>query len=115
VGLILSGLFILFAVVKYGPGRFKEELVDVDSDFKVSRRYFSWATRINLFMAVVLVYWWLSQGYSAYPWFDANGYWNVWDVYSNASVITQWSTVLLLGLVINRWLYKTFVDQKLMV
>ncbi|MEM9325243.1 MAG: sodium-dependent transporter [Bacteroidota bacterium] len=115
VGLILSGFFILFAVAKYGPGRFKEEFIDEDSDFRVWTGYFSWSTRINLFMAIFLVYWWLSQGYSAYPWFNEAGYWNVWDVYSNASVISQWLLVLILGIIINRWLHQKFVAQTLKI
>ncbi len=113
VGLILSGLFILFAVLKYGPAKFKEDFIDGDSDFKVNVNYFSWTTKVNLFVAAFLIYWWLSQGYSDYPWFDANGNWNVLDVFSNASVITQWVAVIIIGLILNRWLYRTFVDSSL--
>ncbi|MDW3192309.1 MAG: sodium-dependent transporter [Cytophagales bacterium] len=112
VGLILSGLFILFAVVKSGALSFKEKLIDHDSDFKVPNSYFLITTITNLGIAVFLIYWWLSQGYSEYPWFDANGNWNVMDVYSNASVITQWIGVLILGILLNRFLYKKFVTSQ---
>ena len=54
----------------------------------------------------------MSQGYAAYPWFDADGDWNLFDVYSNASVITQWLVVLVVGIVVNAYLYKTFVKSK---
>ena len=109
VGLILSGLFILFAVVKSGALSFKTNLIDLDSDFKVSDLYFSGAVYLNLGIAAFLIYWWLSQGYSAYPWFDEKGQWNFFDVYSNASVVTQWVGVIVLGLLINRFLYQKFV------
>jgi len=111
VGLIVTGLFILFAVVKHGAKKFKTDFIDQDSDFKVSTRYFVFCMVGNLVLVVFLIYWWLSQGYSAHPWFDDQGHWNVFDVYSNASVLTQWTIVLVTGIVLNRFLYKKFVSQ----
>lgn len=108
IGLVLSGLFILFAVVKYGVKKFKLEFIDADSDFKVPTFYFATFVVFNIGLGVLLIYWWMSQGYSTYPWFDANGNWNFFDVYSNASIITQWAAVLLIGFAINRFLYKQF-------
>jgi neurotransmitter:Na+ symporter, NSS family len=108
VGLVISGLFILFAVFKYGIIRFKKDYIDQDSDFKVPHSYFKITLIINLILAVLLIFWWLSQGYSEYPWFDANGSWNFIDVYSNASVITQWSIILLVGIILNKKIYDKF-------
>ena len=103
----MSGLFIAIATAVYGPVKFKSELIDVDSDFKLSNRYFQYAIYINIAMAVFLIYWWMSQGYSADPWFK-NGQWNWLDVYSNATITTQWGAVILLGLLLNKWLYRRF-------
>lgn len=114
VGLILSGLFILFAVMKSGALSFKSSMIDSDSDFKVSDLYFKGAIYLNLGIAVFLIYWWLSQGYSANPWFDEQGNWNFFDVYSNASVVTQWIAVILIGLLINKLLYQKFVVSQKM-
>ncbi|MFT6867042.1 MAG: NSS family neurotransmitter:Na+ symporter [Cyclobacteriaceae bacterium] len=108
IGLILSGLFIAFATVRYGAIKFKKEFIDEDSDFKVPDAYFKYSLIVNLFTGVILIYWWMSQGYSQNPWFDENGYWNVIDVYSNASILTQWGTVLIVGLIINKFLYRVF-------
>lgn len=108
VGLIVSGLFILFAVAIYGPSNFKNDLIDKDSDLIVSGLYFKVCVFFNLGLGVFLIYWWMSQGYSANPWFDADGNWNVFDVYSNASIITQWVIVLLVGFLTNKFLYKKF-------
>ncbi len=109
VGLILSGWFILIATSKYGPLSFKSDYIDQDSDFRVPDQYFKYSIYLNLVVAVFLIYWWLSQGYSEYPWFDANGNWNLMDVYSNASVVTQWAAVIVIGLLFNSMLYKRFV------
>ncbi|MEL6557806.1 MAG: sodium-dependent transporter [Bacteroidota bacterium] len=111
VGLILSGIFILFAVVKYGVDKFKTELIDQDSDFKVNGYYFKIPAVGNLFLAVYLIYWWLSQGYSKFPWFNENGNWNLMDTYSNASVVTQWAIVIVVGIVLNKYLNSKLVSR----
>lgn len=108
IGLILSGLFIAFATVRYGSIKFKKEFIDEDSDFKVPDAYFKYSLIVNLFMGVILIYWWMSQGYSANPWFNENGMWNLIDVYSNATIITQWGFVILIGILINKYIYKLF-------
>ncbi|MEP5611097.1 MAG: sodium-dependent transporter [Cyclobacteriaceae bacterium] len=111
IGLILSGLFILVAVAVNGPGKFKEETIDVGSDMRLSSTYFKVAIYGNIALAVVLIYWWMSQGYSTNPWFDENGNWNVFDVYSNASIVTQWGLVIIMGILLNKYLYKKFAQQ----
>ncbi|MEQ6118311.1 sodium-dependent transporter [Reichenbachiella sp. MALMAid0571] len=109
IGLILSGLFIAFAVVKYGIVKFKTDLIDKDSDFRVSLKYFFVCIVANLLIGIILIYWWLSRGYSTYPWFGENGHWNLFDVYSNSTVLTQWGVVLFVGFLLNRLLYKKIV------
>lgn len=111
IGLILSGLLIIIAVLRYGVSRFKRDYIDTDSDFNVPVKYFAFCLIFNVGLGALLVYWWMSQGYSEYPWFDENGNWNVFDVYSNASIITQWGIALVSGLLLNRYLYKKFVKQ----
>lgn len=111
IGLIVTGFFILFAVAKYGAGKFKEDFIDSDSDFILPKKYFTICIPVNLVMAVFLTYWWMSQGYSTNPWFDEAGNWNVMDVYSNASIITQWGVALLIGILLNNYLYRKFVKS----
>lgn len=111
VGLIVSGFFIIIAVIKYGVSKFKKDYVDQDSDFKVPNLYFAACMILNVPLAVILIYWWLSRGYSDYPWFNAEGNWNVLDVYSNASVITQWILVIVAGILLNGYLYKKIVKS----
>ncbi len=109
LGLIITGLFILIAVVRYGPAKFKRELIDGDADMQVSTHYFTLFAFVNIPLGIFLVVWWLSQGYSANPWFNEAGQWNLFDVYSNASVVTQWAAVLLVALILNSYCYKKFV------
>ncbi len=111
IGLIVSGLLIIIAVLKHGAVKFKKDFIDKDSDLIVPVRYFAWTLTFNLALGVFLVYWWMSQGYAEYPWFNAGGWWNVFDVYSNASIITQWGIVMAVGVLINKYLYTRFVKD----
>ena len=110
VGLILSGLFVLFAVVRHGVIQFKSQMVDIDSDMRLSDNYFRLFIWLNIPLAIFLIYWWLSQDYSA-NWFDQNGIWDWTGIYSNASTVTQWGAVLLLGILLNGYFYKKFVQK----
>ncbi|MEQ8478069.1 sodium-dependent transporter [Fulvivirga sp.] len=111
IGLIISGLLIIIVVLRYGISKFKKDFIDTDSDLDVPLKYFSITLCFNVVLAVVLIYWWMSRGYSENPWFDANGNWNVFDVYSNASVVTQWAIALIAGIAINKYLYNKFVKS----
>ena len=108
LGLIISGILIMGAVIKYGVFEFKKQFIDADSDFKVSKYYFGIFIYLNIFLGLFLIYWWMSQGYSENPWFTPEGNWNVFDVYSNASIITQWILVLVSGIILNKWIYNKF-------
>ena len=112
IGLIISGLFFIFAALTYGARRFKEKFIDQDSDFKVNTTYFTLTITLNALFALILIYWWMSRGYSANPWFDEAGNWNVFSVYSNASIVTQWGLVILVGILLNGFLYRKFVGDK---
>ena len=111
IGLILSGLFIVFSVLKYGITRFKKRFIDPDSDFVVYRSYFSISMVLNLILGIILIWWWMSQGYSTHPWFDKRGYWNIMDKYSNATIISQWILVIVVGILLNSLLYKVFTRK----
>ncbi|MEN7547538.1 sodium-dependent transporter [Rapidithrix thailandica] len=111
IGLVVSGMLIIFAALKYGLTKFKRELIDTDSQFSVSSIYFKVCMIINIFLGMTLIWWWMSRGYDEFPWFDAEGNWNVLSVYSNATIITQWGALLALGFFLNKFLYKKFKEE----
>ncbi|MDB4285694.1 sodium-dependent transporter [bacterium] len=112
IGLVISGLFIVFAVwrhdLKNGIMNFKKTFIDPDSDIKVPNVYFLACMVVNIPLAVILIYWWMSAGYDANPWFTEAGTWNLMGTYSNATIVTQWGLVLLAGILLNNYLYKKF-------
>lgn len=110
VGLIVTGFFILIAVALRNPAAFKEKLIDSNSDLKLSTSYFQAAIYLNVCIACMLIYWWLSRDFSA-TWLDADGRWALFETYSNASTITQWSAVIALGVLLNGFLYRKFAKS----
>jgi NSS family neurotransmitter:Na+ symporter len=111
VGLLVSGVFISFLIMRYGPAKFKKDFIDENSDFKVSSKYFSAMIYFIFFAGLFLVYWWMDQGSSDYPWFDEDGNWNFIDKFSNATIVTQWVIALVIAIVFNGWVYKKFVKK----
>ncbi|KXX72102.1 sodium-dependent transporter [Flammeovirga sp. SJP92] len=109
LGLLISGLFINFAVQKNGIEKFKEGYIDKDSSIIIPTLLYKIAMYLNIGIGVFLVWWWMSQGYSEAPWFTKEGKWNFFDVYSNATIITQWGILIIIGLIFNNWLYRKFV------
>ncbi|ANQ47645.1 sodium-dependent transporter [Flammeovirga sp. MY04] len=110
LGLLISGIFIVFAVHKNGISSFKKNFIDKDSSVILPNWMYKTAMIVNIPIGLFLIWWWMSQGYSNNPWFTEEGQWNMIDVYSNATIVTQWSIVLLLGVLFNKWLYKKFVE-----
>lgn len=112
LGLIISGLFIIFAVVKHGIKAFKAKYIDADSDFKVNNWYFIITMLVNIPIGIFLIIWWMSQGYGGdTTWFDESGNWNLFGTYSNASIVTQWAALIIGAILLNRFLYKKFTDD----
>ena len=110
VGLIVTGLFILIGVAMNKPGLFKEQHIDAGSDLIMPTGYFKLAVFANIAIACFLIYWWLSQDYSS-QWFNEDGIWDIFGTYSNASTITQWGSVIIIGIILNKYLYKKFVKS----
>ncbi|MCB0280418.1 MAG: sodium-dependent transporter, partial [Calditrichaeota bacterium] len=113
IGLIFSGLFIIFAVMKYGLVKFKEEFIDQDSDFKIPTKYVAICLPFNIALGILLIIWWMSRDFtSGHAWFNESGAWNLFSAFSNATIVTQIGIVLMIGIVLNGFLYKKFIGDK---
>ena len=91
IGLMLSGLFFSFAVLKYGPTRFRlKYMMDSDSDFHPGAW---WSAMVGFVFleAIVLLAWWLSQTLSAGSWADSLNPFSSWSL---GTVLLQWGVVL---------------------
>jgi len=103
VGLILSGLFFAFGVLRYGVDRFRRTLVNrAYSDFTIGR-WWNAAIVLVLVEAVVLLGWWMSQAVSD------RGAWATFTPFSSfnvGTVLVQWAIALGVFIALNPLLAK---------
>jgi len=104
VGLMISGAFVAFAVIRQGASRFREESIDhQDHDWSAGPL---WDVAIRFAipsLAVVLLGWWLCQSASVYSpdrWFDP------FDPFSVMTCLVQWGIVLAVFIGLNRWMVR---------
>lgn len=102
IGLMLSGFFFAFAVMKFGVRRFRLELINhPGSDLKVGR-WWEWAIVLVAVEAIVLMVWWFFQAWGE-GWRSA---FNPYSAFSIGTVVLQWAIVLVVFWLINPWLTK---------
>lgn len=100
VGLMLSGFFFAFAVLKFGVRRFRLELINqAGADMRIGR-WWEWAIGLCLLEALVLIVWWMwevrGEGWRAGL--------DPFSTYSIGTVLAQWALVIVVFILINRWL-----------
>ena len=98
VGLILSGAFISFSIIKYGINKFRTEIINgYGSDYKIGKWYNLIIGILIPIQAVALISWWLI---SSVEW-DAE-WWNPFHVENAGTAIIQWLIILTLFIVLNK-------------
>jgi NSS family neurotransmitter:Na+ symporter len=105
VGLILSGAFISFSIIKYGVDKFRTEVINgYGSDVKIGKWYNFIIGILIPIQVVVLVSWWLISSIGWDP-----QWWNPCHAENFGTVIFQWLIVLVLFFILN----KTMVNKVL--
>jgi NSS family neurotransmitter:Na+ symporter len=100
VGLMLSGFFFAFAVLRYGVREWRETFINTgDSDIRVGA-WWDWAIRLVAVEAVVLMVWWLWQARLE----DARATWTLFSPFNIGTVLIQWAVVLAALVFLNRWM-----------
>ncbi|MEX0980203.1 MAG: sodium-dependent transporter [Gemmatimonadota bacterium] len=100
VGLMLSGFFFAFAVLRYGVTKWRQEFINTgDSDIHIGA-WWDWAIRLVTVQAVVLVAWWFWQVRGG----DFLETWSLFRTFNIGTTLIQWSIIVLLFLAVNRWL-----------
>lgn len=108
VGLILSGAFISFSIIRYGVDKFRTEVINgTGSDVKIGKWYnFVIAVLIPL-QVVVLIAWWLISSVSWDP-----EWWNPFHSLNTGTVLFQWAVVLGAFILLNKVMYKQIFERK---
>ena len=98
LALMVSGLFIAIAVIRYGAERFRTDLVNTHTAGRRAGPVWSWLlTWLVPIEFAVMFTWWMYQSATVY---DPEGWWNPIRVTSIGTCIAQWGialTVLWLG------------------
>ncbi len=100
VALMISGAFVAFAVVTYGPSRLRGEVATPD-DWRLPRVWDTWLRVAIPLQAVVLLGWWLWQATTAD--FTAR-WWDPTEPFSAASCLVQWGVALAVFVALNKWM-----------
>ena len=102
VGLILSGAFISFAIIKYGVDKFRTEIINgFGSDVKIGKWYNFVIGILIPIQVVALISWWLV---SSIGWDEQ--WWNPFRAENFGTVIFQWAIILILFFVLNKTMVK---------
>ena len=103
--LTISGVFVAFAVVRYGIRQIRTvDLVD-DRDWRLGRWWEIVTTYFIPAAAVTLLVWWLSLSAHSNQWYNPlNGS-------SVANILVQWIVILGILLILNRWMSERAVRQ----
>lgn len=105
VGLILSGAFISFSIIRYGINKFRNEIINgYGSDVKIGKWYNYIIGLLIPVQVVALIVWWLISSIGWDPqWL------NPFRTENFGTVIFQWFIVLTLLILANRYLVKKVI------
>jgi NSS family neurotransmitter:Na+ symporter len=107
LGLIISGAFFTFAVLKVGANKFREKYIFSPYNDLHIGPWFNWIlTYVIPFEAIMMLLWWF---YQSVKW-DPGSWWNPFNEFSLGTCLVQWSLLVVILLffnsVIYRWMYK---------
>ena len=103
VGLMLSGFFFAFAVLRYGVTKWREKFINQEGSDVHIGAWWDWAMRLVAVEAVVLALWWLWGARSD----DFTATWTLFSSYNVGSVLIQFVIVVVILRLANNWLAKT--------
>ncbi len=109
IGLMISGGFISFAVIKHGADKFRREAVNAEgTDVKAGRWYNVVITWLIPIQVTVLIGWWF---YLAITDYDKEGWWNPFHTYSVGTCLLQWGVMIAFFLLMNRMMVRRIFNK----
>jgi len=106
MGLIISGLFVAFAVWKYGVSRFRNELINTGyNDIRIGVWWDFVIIILFPLQFIILMLWYFHQSISTHPdtWF------NPLEPTGFATVVVQWILVIIALILLNNWIGKKII------
>ena len=100
LALMVSGLFIAVATIRYGVDRFRDELVNTHPAGRRAGPVWAWILKYLVPVEFAVMFgWWMYQAATVY---DPDGWWNPLRVYSVGTCVVQWGIALAVLLAFNR-------------
>lgn len=91
IGLLVSGAFMAFAIIKFNPSKFRSELVNVEERTYTLGKWWEVVIKYVVPIEVVsLLIWWMYQSASVEAWY------NPISTFSLATVLVQWGLAMAL-------------------
>ncbi|HKI46396.1 MAG TPA: hypothetical protein VKA08_13790, partial [Balneolales bacterium] len=104
LGLIFSGLFIAFIIIRYGTRIFRERRVNTSPTDWTLGRWWDYTIKFVVPLeGIVLIVWWI---YLSATQIDPKNWFNPFDTFSVATCFMQWGAVLIFFIFINKRLAK---------
>lgn len=100
VGLLVSGAFMSFAVIKFNPAKFRNELVNTDQRKYTLGKW--WEVIIKYVVpieVVTLLVWWIYLSAFEYA---PDTWYNPLSMYSVATILVQWAVGMVLFVIYNK-------------
>lgn len=100
VGLLVSGAFMSFAVIKFSPSRFRDQLVNTEKRRWTLGRW--WEIIIKYVVPIevfTLLVWWMYLSAFEYA---PDSWYNPLSMYSVATVLLQWGVAMILLIIYNK-------------
>ena len=107
VGLILSGAFISFSIIRYGTDKFRTEIINgFGSDIKIGKWYNFVINILIPVQVVILILWWLISSVSWDP-----QWWNPFHAENAGTVLFQWFIILAVFILLNKKIVSATLKQ----
>ncbi|MBN1271731.1 MAG: sodium-dependent transporter [Candidatus Aminicenantes bacterium] len=108
LGLMVSGFFYTIAVIKFGPGKFRKEIISSPENPVKIGRWFDILVAVLLpLQFVAMLGWWLWQSYAGDP-----GNWlKIFSPFSVGTVLFQWGIAAALFIFLNKIITRNILGK----
>ena len=94
IGLLISGFFFIFFVLRIGINKFKIEYIELLKDRFYTSPLFLKNLAVFMILEFILMFlWWLFQSIAWYP----QSWWNPFNEFSIGTCIAQWAIIISIG------------------
>lgn len=109
MGLIVSGAFFIFLVLKTGPKKFREKFIPTsDSRFRLGKGFDFLVKFILPVQLMAMLVWWFWDSYSS----DPKNWYNVFSQNTLGTVLFQWAVAIIVFLTFNKIISRKLTRNK---